>query len=139
MELFEQIKDMGFSPEMFNKTEDIFGEYIQSVIDIQAPKVKARIGAVLYAATGDIAIARDDAVVALTVAELWERRKIQVLGAVSFSGDQRNRAGLSEENSRDRANEDFEAAVGRVFSLAGVTPDLSVGAVVSSHFLEASL
>jgi len=135
-ELNDAVKAAGFTKEMLGfQSEDDFTFFIDGVIDRAQHKVRADVGAEGYASTDpEVAAAVFDAVVDWSVSKVWERRKARVLASAAISGEQRTRAGLSEEASIKAAMDDYEDDLRRVNRLAGKSPDLAVGAAVSSHF-----
>lgn len=138
--LAEKVIAKGFTKAMFGFTKPDTGDsdfqaFVQDVIDYQSVEVQARLGDDLYnSQDSKIQLLVQRAAIELSTRELWQRRIARILANATITPESRVRPAKSEEESRDRANENYEKAMMLVFSLGGVMPDLAVGAEISTHF-----
>lgn len=101
----QEVRDLGFTPEMFRQPENMFDILLDAVISEQAIILEGRIGAAAYAATSSPAkdyVKRAEK--CLAAAELVQRRVTIILGnvtggafPVSTSGEDRQKQAYKDE------------------------------------------
>lgn len=134
------IKAEGFEFQMMGfGTDEELDAYLQAKVDQAENVVRAEVGDTVYGSDdAKVAAAVTDARLSWVISECWARRKTLVLSSASYSGEEKNRAGISEEKSRDAALAKYESATARALRLSGVDSGFASSAEVSSHFAGAS-
>ena len=130
----EKVMAKGFAGDMFGVSDaDLLGSIAELCAD-KSIDIRSEIGEAAYASTNGLVMYQvEKAIIELATAELWGRRKARILRAVMESGEARNRAGLSEENSKEDAMNQYLAAISHVYTLLGRSSG-SFGVTTSNHF-----
>jgi len=130
----DDIKALGFTPEMFGLADDASLDiFIQPVIDDASAMLKGILGASLYdSTTQPVAYQVKRAEACLVAGELMQRRINRILGNVTGAGEEINTRNESKQLDRYRIEAENLIAV-----LTGDTSD-AIGINTSSHFDETS-
>lgn len=137
-EYVQLVRDEGVTFEMMGFSHDgDLDDWIRRAVDKAQRKVKADLGEAVFTSDDpEVLAAVKDAVVNFTLSKVWKRRKSKVLEGASRSGEEKIRAGLSEENAIAAALEEYEQDIERALRLAGIDRSFSFAGAVSSHFQE---
>lgn len=130
----QELRDMGFIPEMFKKADNAFDAFLTSVIAEQAEILQDRVGALSYALTSSpVAEYIKRAEKCLSAAELVRRRITIILGNVTGAGFPVSTSG------EDRQMKDYQAEANEWVSkvILGATIDSNAfasGTLITNHF-----
>lgn len=135
----QDLRDMGFIPEMFKKADNAFDAFLTIVIAEQSAILQDRVGALSYALTSSpVAEYVKRAEKCLCAAELIRRRITIILGNVSGSGFPISTSG----EDRQMKNYQAEADVWIAKVVLGATTDSNdfvSGTLVTDHFTQVNI
>lgn len=132
----ENLKNLGFTCEMYAVNAAGFDDILDDVIDEQSALLSARVGAGVYASNTEpypTYLAKAEKL--YCAAELVNRRIVSILTNAVPNGDEPNTTSLGklESSYRDRANKQVDL-IGSGAAVAN--SGFSSGVSVSSHFVE---
>jgi hypothetical protein len=116
----------GFKGDMFGKTDDELMAEVEEVVSYKTLDLRGEFGdAVVYSTDELLAAAVNRAIVELSAAEMWGRRKAYIMRTVAETGDARSRTGLTEENAARMANDEAAAAFRAIEAIGGLNTGFS--------------
>jgi hypothetical protein len=130
------IKNLGFTSDMVNKTEEEFDDYLTDLIAGVALLFEGRIGSTAYASTtspGKDYVKRAE--LCLCVEEFLKREINTILGNVKSSSEKPDLSG--ERTQKKEYRDEADMWIAKI--VAGATSDsddFAVGALITSHFGE---
>lgn len=129
--LVDRVLAKGFVCDMFGVTDDELSAAVETVVGYKILEVRGEFGdAVVDSDDGLLAAAVERAIVELSTAEMWQRRKAYIMRTVADAGEARTRYGLTEENAARTAKDEATAAYRAIETIAGINTGFSFKAEI---------